>query len=242
MGKALKITKKIFSAMLWTLLIFIIVSMVFLLIGSRGQQVPFLNGVRLFNVMSGSMEDTLPVGSVIIVREREPEELAEGDIITFISNDPLFYGEIVTHRIVEIADFQGSVMFITKGDANEDRDQAAAIPANVIGKVVLNIPLLGYVLNFIRTKLGYFLICLLPCMVILVIEVINLVRGILRHSDAKKAAGSLEKAKPSGIDKEEKAGQDERGGDSVAKQADCGYLQSGPPDDNISRDNNRPEK
>ena len=89
------------------------------------------------------MEDTLPVGSVIIVSERETEELAEGDIITFISNDPLFYGEIVTHRIVEIADFQGSVMFITKGDANEDRDQAAAIPANVIGKVVFNIPLLG---------------------------------------------------------------------------------------------------
>lgn len=186
MGKALKITKKIFSALLWALLIFIIVSMAFLLIASRGEQVPFLNGVRLFNVMSGSMEDTLPVGSVIIVSERETEELAEGDIITFISNDPLFYGEIVTHRIVEIADFQGSVMFITKGDANEDRDQAAAIPANVIGKVVFNIPLLGYVLNFIRTKLGYFLICLLPCMVILVIEVINLVRNILRHSDAKR--------------------------------------------------------
>ena len=90
MGKALKITKKIFSALLWVLLIFIIVSMAFLLIASRGGQVPFLNGVRLFNVMSGSMEDTLPVGSVIIVSERETEELAEGDIITFISNDPLF--------------------------------------------------------------------------------------------------------------------------------------------------------
>ena len=242
MGKALKITKKIFSALLWVLLIFIIVSMAFLLIASRGGQVPFLNGVRLFNVMSGSMEDTLPVGSVIIVSEREIEELAEGDIITFISNDPLFYGEIVTHRIVEIADFQGSVMFITKGDANEDRDQAAAIPANVIGKVVFNIPLLGYVLNFIRTKLGYFLICLLPCMVILVIEVINLVRNILRHSDAKKAEGLLEKNKASEIDKEEKADQDERDSNSADKRVDCGYLQSGPPDDNISRDNNRPKK
>ena len=46
MGKALKITKKIFSALLWVLLIFIIVSMAFLLIASRGGQVPFLNGVR----------------------------------------------------------------------------------------------------------------------------------------------------------------------------------------------------
>ncbi len=201
MEKALKITKKIFGALLWALLIVVIVSMVFLLISSRGQRVPFLNGVRLFNVMSGSMEDTLPVGSVIIVTEQETGELAEGDIITFISNDPLFYGEIVTHRIVEIADFQGSVMFITKGDANEDRDQAAAIPANVIGKVVFNIPLLGYVLNFIRTKLGYFLICLLPCMVILVVEVINLVRSILRHSDAKKAADLLEKTKTTEINK-----------------------------------------
>lgn len=231
MGKALKTTKKIFSALLWALLIIIIVSMVFLLISSRGQKVPFLNGVRLFNVMSGSMEDTLPVGSVIIVAEQETEALAEGDIITFISNDPLFYGEIVTHRIIEIADFQGSVMFITKGDANEDRDQAAAIPANVIGKVVFNIPLLGYVLNFIRTKLGYFLICLLPCMVILVIEVINLVRNILRHSDEKKA----DKSKASAAD----MGQDSGSAD---KRVDCGYLQSGPSDDNISRDINRPEK
>ena len=79
-------------------------------------------------------------------------------------------------------------------------------------------------------------------MVILVIEVINLVRNILRHSDAKKAEGLLEKTKASGIDKEEKADQDERDSNSADKRVDCGYLQSGPPDDNISRDNNRPKK
>lgn len=149
------------------------------------------------------MERAIHTGSVVIVADREPLELIEGDIITFISNDPLYFGKIVTHRIVDIADYRDSVMFITKGDANEDNDGAAALPANVIGEVVFHIPLLGYLLNFLKTKLGFFLVCLLPCMVIFLLEILQLARHIREYRREKKTGnGAKSDCKADGAEQE----------------------------------------
>lgn len=192
MRRAGSIVKKTVKAAAWTAVALLIAVLFFLLLGSRGQKLPFLNGIRVLNVMSGSMEGAIPTGSVVIVADKEPLELIEGDIITFISNDPLYFGKVVTHRIVEIADYRDSVMFITKGDANEDKDGAAALPANVIGKVVFHIPLLGYLLNFLKTKLGFFLVCLLPCMVIFLLELLQLARHIGEYRREKKSGESAQ--------------------------------------------------
>lgn len=35
------------------------------------------------------MEPALPVGSVALIKKQAPSEFVEGDIMTFMSNDPL---------------------------------------------------------------------------------------------------------------------------------------------------------
>lgn len=57
---------------------------------------PSLFGKELFNVVSGSMEPEIPVGSLIMVQYEEPETIEEGEVIAFVHR-----GSVVTHRVVQ---------------------------------------------------------------------------------------------------------------------------------------------
>lgn len=58
-------------------------------------------GYKFMIVSSGSMEPTLPVGSLVIVTPCDYEDLKEGDIVTFTSSDPESGGGLnFTHRII----------------------------------------------------------------------------------------------------------------------------------------------
>ena len=121
----------------------------------------FLGGIRLvgltpYTVLSGSMEPTYHVGSVIYTKKVAPTELQVGDPITYTMSG----GVIVTHRITEIVD-EGFPLpsFRTKGDVHKDTDPGAPIPANaVMGKALFSIPYLGFVSEYIKTPTGLFLI------------------------------------------------------------------------------------
>lgn len=121
----------------------------------------FLGGIRLFGltpytVLSGSMEPTYHVGSVIYTKKVNPAELKVGDAITYRMSGSV----IVTHRIVAIEN-EGSPLpaFRTKGDANNTADIGAPIPAAaVMGKAVFSIPYLGFVSAFIQKPVGLFLL------------------------------------------------------------------------------------
>ena len=120
-----------------------------------------LVGVRLFGiapytVLSGSMEPTYHVGSLIYVQKVDAAELKVGDPITYVIEG----GTVVTHRIVEILPAygeDGSVGFKTKGDANKIEDGTPVHSNNVVGKPLFSIPYLGYVAYFIQNPPGSFL-------------------------------------------------------------------------------------
>lgn len=108
---------------------------------SRGE-IPNIWGFQLFSVESGSMEPTLPVGSLIISRRPEnPGEFAGGDIVTFRT----LSGFVVTHRIIEvITNPDGTVAYRTKGDnPRNSADQELLTEDRVIGKFVAKVPLTG---------------------------------------------------------------------------------------------------
>lgn len=106
-----------------------------------------LAGFHLFSVESGSMTPEYPVGSLVIVREVEPENIEPGDVITFVANAD---GTTVTHRVVSADPVQQT--FITKGDANAVNDAALVLWKNTVGKVVFGIPLLGRPFSVMSAK------------------------------------------------------------------------------------------
>lgn len=148
--------KKIWN-LISTVIVVIIVAMVALLVGSK------LVGFQPYAVLSGSMEPTYHVGSVIYVKEVPPSEVRVGDPITFVMDENL---NVATHRVVEI-DTENQ-QFITKGDANEFVDAAPVHFNNLIGVPKLSIPKLGYITNYIQNPPGkYFAIAIAAILLLL---------------------------------------------------------------------------
>lgn len=87
-------------------------------------------GYSMFQVVSGSMEETLHIGDLVIVKTREFEDIAKNDIIVFKQDET-----IITHRVIEI----DKETITTKGDANNTKDEPIATE-DVIGKVIKIIP------------------------------------------------------------------------------------------------------
>ena len=108
---------------------------------------PKLFGLQGYEVISGSMEPAIPVGSIVYVKDVSFEELSEGDVVAFEAG-----ASVVTHRIVEINGVDK--LLRTKGDANDTNDFMPVAYVNVIGKVVFHCPLYGYVAAWISEVIG----------------------------------------------------------------------------------------
>ena len=129
-----------------TILVVFVVLLAVLLVGGR------LLGLKLYTVLSPSMEPTYRVGSVIYVKPVDPLTVEEGQAITF----RLDGSTVATHRVIEVVRDNGAVRFRTKGDANASPDGSAVEAGSVIGVPVFTVPYLGYVVNYIQHPPGLY--------------------------------------------------------------------------------------
>ena len=117
-----------------------------------------VGGYQSFVVQSGSMEPAIMTGDIIVSQRSSVYGL--NDVITFHNNS----GDIITHRIVAVDKSSGS-QYSTKGDANRTGDDDLILDNQVIGKVVLVIPRLGYAVGFSKTPLGLIFLLLIPVVI-----------------------------------------------------------------------------
>ena len=64
-----------------TVIVVIVVVIALFLMGSR------IVGLRVFNVVSGSMEPKYSIGDLIYVKNVDPDSIKVGDTITFVLNE-----------------------------------------------------------------------------------------------------------------------------------------------------------
>ncbi|HEX2195806.1 MAG TPA: signal peptidase I [Actinomycetota bacterium] len=113
---------------------------------------PRLLPYRTFTVLSGSMEPTIPVGSMIFDREVAAADLAAGDVVTF--HPPSQPEKLVSHRIVRVEETKRGTFLVTRGDAN-GVDDDWRIPATGRGlRYEFHVPYLGYVVGGLLTPVG----------------------------------------------------------------------------------------
>lgn len=123
-------------------------------------------------VLSSSMSPTIHAGDVVVVDGVSPEDVGEGDVITFEPPaDHQIDANLVTHRVVEVVERDDGRYFRTKGDANEEPDQALVPGGNVVGTVQFHIPYIGYVIQFASSDRGILLFVVVPAALLVVNEV-----------------------------------------------------------------------
>jgi signal peptidase len=132
-----------------------------------------LKSFQLLRVMSGSMEPAIKTGAIVLVKQTPLNLIVKGDVINFETS-----GTSVTHRVYEIKNTDNKLTFITKGDANNIPDVDSVSPAQIKGKVIFNIPYLGYVYNWIKQPIGFLILIILPALFVIISELINIKRLI----------------------------------------------------------------
>lgn len=122
-----------------TIILLLLVGLLAILLAKQRGEVPGVLGFHLFIVESGSMEPTLPVGSVILSRRpADAGELPVNAIVTFKTVS----GELVTHRISDsLIDDDGKVNYRTKGDNPlNSPDSELLSPDRVVAVFLIQIP------------------------------------------------------------------------------------------------------
>jgi signal peptidase len=126
--------------------------------------VPFVFGIKSLTVLSGSMEPTVHVGDIVVVRQISPLDARIGDIVTF--RDPGDATRLITHRVRKITMKGNNIAFETKGDANTSVEDWKVARDGTIGLVLYRVPKLGYVLVYVHGPIGRLMLVVLPALLL----------------------------------------------------------------------------
>jgi len=136
----------------------VIVMVLFIAANSGNSGVPKgIMGYSYFNVLSSSMQNEIPKGSFILVKRTAPQALSIGDNITYMRDSQTS----VTHKIIGIyenCENSGARGFQTKGTNNGNPDRDIVYEANVVGKVIFTVPVLGAVITYLGANIHIMLV------------------------------------------------------------------------------------
>lgn len=167
---------KIISSAVFVLLMIIIVLIVIYLIRVRVlTKYDRLGEVKLnfYTILTTSMVPTIDAGDIVITYKNDNNIYNNGDIITFVregSSTP------ITHRVIDVSIVNDEYFYQTQGDHNATADTMLVSANNVIGRVTVKLPKLGYLQQFLVTKVGWITAIVLPCMAIVIYDILKVIR------------------------------------------------------------------
>ena len=98
----------------------------------------------MIGIGSTSMAPTINKGDAVILLKVDPnKKVKQGDVIAFTRNDSK-KSITVVHRVTEVTNSNGKVVYVTKGDANKSEDVNMVSQSQVRGVVQFRIPLIAY--------------------------------------------------------------------------------------------------
>ena len=176
MKKFFKILLSVLTSIICAVCVVVLVISIVMI---NSDKVPMILDRAIVNVSSQSMEPTYKKGDLLIIKKTDALKLKVDDVITFVSSDPAIEGMLNTHRIFDIEDNNGNLTFVTKGDNNYNIDQYKDSQGDIVGKVQAKIPYVGNAISYLQnTKSVYFVVIILPLLVIMLFEVRNVVKKI----------------------------------------------------------------
>lgn len=190
--------KKFFSGLINFLsIVMILFSVVVLLnvVMTKSGEIPNVAGFSMLRVLTGSMEPEIPTDSIIVVRRTEPEEVQVGDVISFYSSDPSLGGAVNTHRVLEIKEENGLLVYTTKGDANHITDNYPPNEKDLIGVVIFSSALLGAFIRLLSNPVIFLPLVLLPLLILIIMNLVRAVRStreIMRQEEEAAVRETIE--------------------------------------------------
>ena len=139
---------------------------------TNADKVPMFGGYCPLIVESGSMKPEINSGDLIICKQIDSSQVKIDDVIAFF--DPASKkSSVVTHRVVEIVNENGSLSFQTKGDANNVADTNLVPADNLVGIYQFRIPGAGSIAMFMQTPAGLIICVFVPLALLIGYDIIR---------------------------------------------------------------------
>lgn len=174
-----KLSMKKISKILETIVVILIIIIgVFLL----ATLFPIKNNYQVKIVLSGSMEPKIKTGSVVIIKPAKQYNV----------NDVVLFGKDTkkdiptTHRIISSRAVDGVMLYTTKGDANNSPDTTEIRLSDIHGKVLFDVPYMGYIIDFVKKPVGMVIVIIIPAIYIIFDEVKKIVNEVKRIKKSKQ--------------------------------------------------------
>lgn len=129
-------------------------------------KISFFNYLKIYTVMSGSMSPVIKTGALVV--DYRSKNYSPKDIVTYQSD------KAITHRIVSTFYYKGNVYYVTHGDANNNSNTTFIFKKQILGKVLFQIPYLGYIIGFGKTWPGLIMLIIIPATIITYHEILTL--------------------------------------------------------------------
>ena len=94
----------------------------------------------MIGIGSESMSPKINKGDAVIIQKLTAQKrLKKGDVIAYLKDK-----KVIVHRIAEVKEQQGKIVYVTKGDVNNSVDAQTVTRKQVKGTVVMRIPFIAY--------------------------------------------------------------------------------------------------
>ena len=148
MKDKVKTIKKILKTIIYIFLIPLLIYNISLIVQAviKPNETPAFFGIKMYVIVSGSMEPELEIGDIVIVKDlKDDDKINKDDVISFRQGQT-----VITHRVSEVVNINGVEKYKTKGDNNNTEDTMIIGREIVEGKVVNKIKFLGKGLLMIK--------------------------------------------------------------------------------------------
>lgn len=193
---------RVVSALVTVVLILAVILCIYIVFQLMNHGSVSFGGHMMFRVVTGSMEPTMSVGTLLMTKQVDIESIQIDDIVCFRTYDAMIYGSVVTHRVVDILQDGNGILLQTKGDANPVADGYFVSQENLVGKVVWytdNNSILNTIFSFLSNKVGFLGCIVFPCLLISGIVLQGCVKNIrneIRQAEQEAALEKLKSAQP----------------------------------------------
>ena len=167
----IKVLKAIFSLIRYIFIILIFALIAVILTQKISNNQKSIAGVRIFTVITPSMVPEYEIGTAIIIKNANAEDIQIGDDITYLGQEESFKDKIVTHRVIKKEKKKdGTYRFVTKGIANTEEDPEIN-ESQIYGKVLYKIKSITYLNGVIGNLYGMYFAIIVPIAVVMIWEI-----------------------------------------------------------------------
>ena len=172
-NKIVRIVMGIVKALVWIAAILIVVVIITQRVFDNKAAV---GDYRIFTIATGSMIPVYNISDVILVGSKDYDKIKVGDDLVYMGEKDTYKGKIITHRVINIENKDGTYYYTTKGVNNPLEDPVVS-QKQVYGVVLYKTIFLSFFSHILNNSFGFYFLIIVPIALLIFLEILDYIKG-----------------------------------------------------------------